>query len=66
MHGGINGYFSTAADSEITLRICFLTLDNMAFWLLRAWRHGKQEQTALEHNVAKIAWTLVEEKDEPI
>ncbi len=38
----------------------------MVFWLVRAGRHGEQEQAALEHNVATIGWTLVEEKDEPI
>jgi restriction system protein len=28
----------------------------MAFWLVRAGRHGEEEQAALEHNVATIAW----------
>jgi len=37
----------------------------MVFWLVRAGRHGEQEQAALEH-VATIVWTLVKEKDEPI
>jgi restriction system protein len=28
----------------------------MAFWLVRAGRHGEEEQGALEHNVVTIAW----------
>jgi restriction system protein len=28
----------------------------MAFWLVRAGRHGEQEQAALEHNVTTIGW----------
>ena len=28
----------------------------MAFWLVKAGRHGDQEQAALEHNVVTIAW----------
>jgi hypothetical protein len=36
--------------------LCFLILDNMAFWLIRAGRHGEQEQAALVHNVTTIGW----------
>jgi restriction system protein len=28
----------------------------LAFWLVRAGRHGEQEQGALEHNVTTIGW----------
>jgi restriction system protein len=36
--------------------MCFLILNKMALWLVRAGRHGEQEQAALEHNVVTIAW----------
>jgi hypothetical protein len=42
--------------SEITLRICFLVLDIMAFWLARTGRYGEQEQAVFEYIVATLVW----------